>query len=61
MFREELCRMKVIYLCSSIKHGSLRLFQSADLINKFQRTNRQQGPAAERVTKDYSTEEMKNM
>lgn len=45
---EESCEMKVIYLCSSIKNCSLRIFQSVDLINKFHRTNRQQEPAAGR-------------
>lgn len=33
--------MKVIYLCSSIKHRSQGVFQSADLTNKFEETKRQ--------------------
>lgn len=50
-----------MYLCSSIKHRSPRGFQSADLINKFHRTNRQQGPAAGRARVDYGGEEKQNM
>lgn len=45
----ELCWKKVMYLCPSIKHCSPGVFQSADLINKFHRTNGQQGPAAGRA------------
>lgn len=41
-----LCRTKVIYLCSSIKHCSPGVFQSDSLINKFHRTNMQQKSAA---------------
>lgn len=37
------------------------VFQSADLINKFHRTNRQQGPAAGRARVDHSGEKQPNM
>lgn len=48
-----LCGVQVMYLCSSIKHCSPRVLQSADLINKFHRTSRQQRPAAARARVDY--------
>lgn len=37
------------------------VFQSADLINKFHRTNRQQGPAAGRAGVDGGGEEKQHM